>query len=218
MPMEINPRVVFDRLFGDGSSVEERLERIEQERSILDAVTNQVHRLQGDLGATDRNRVSEYLDTVREIERRIQLAEKQNGDTSIAVPSTPAGIPDDFETHTKLMFDLMAVAFQADITRVSTFMMAREVSYRTFPMLNIAEGFHPASHHQNNPARLEQLTRINTYHAGLWGYGLDRLKSIKDGDGTLLDHTLMMYGSGMSNSNIHNHSPLPILLAGGAAG
>jgi hypothetical protein len=218
MPMEINPRVVFDRLFGDGSTAEERLERIEQERSILDAVTGQVRRLQGGLGAGDRNRVAEYLDTVREIERRIVLAEKQSATTGINVPATPAGIPDDHQTHTKLMFDLMAVAFQADITRVSTFMMAREVSYRTFPMLGIAEAFHPASHHQNNAARLENLTTINTYHVSLVAYMLDRLRSIQDGEGTLLDHTLMLYGSGMSNSNIHNHSPLPIVLAGGAAG
>jgi hypothetical protein len=218
MPMEINPRVVFDRLFGDGATAEERLERIEQERSILDAVTGQVRRLQGNLGAADRTRVSEYLDTVREIERRIILAEKQGSESGIVVPATPAGVPDDHDAHTKLMFDLMAVAFQADITRVSTFMMAREVSYRTFPMLGITEAFHPASHHQNNPARLEQLTKINTYHVGLFAYMLDKLRSIKDGDGTLLDHTLMMYGSGMSNSNVHNHSPLPIVLGGGAAG
>jgi hypothetical protein len=218
MPMEINPRVVFDRLFGDGATAQERLERIEQERSILDAVTGQVKRLQGNLGANDRNRVAEYLDTVREIERRIVLAGKQNENSSINVPTTPAGVPDDHETHTKLMFDLMALAFQADITRISTFMMAREVSYRTFPMLGISEGFHPASHHQNNPARLEALTKINTYHVGLFAYMLDRLKSTKDGEGTLLDNTLMLYGSGMSNSNIHNHSPLPIVVAGGAAG
>lgn len=218
LPMEINPRVVFDRLFGDGATAEERLERIEQERSILDAVTSQVRKLQGGLGAADRNRVAEYLDTVREIERRIVLAEKQNAISGIVVPESPAGIPDDHETHTKLMFDLMAIAFQTDITRVSTFMMAREVSYRTFPMLNISEAFHPASHHQNNPARLEQLTKINTYHVGLFAYMLDKLRSTKDGEGTLLDHTLMLYGSGMSNSNIHNHSPLPILVAGGAAG
>jgi hypothetical protein len=209
---------VFDRLFGDGATAEERLERIEQERSILDAVTGQVRRLQGNLGAADRTRVSEYLDTVREIERRIILAEKQGSESGIVVPATPAGVPDDHDAHTKLMFDLMAVAFQADITRVSTFMMAREVSYRTFPMLGITEAFHPASHHQNNPARLEQLTKINTYHVGLFAYMLDKLRSIKDGDGTLLDHTLMMYGSGMSNSNVHNHSPLPIVLGGGAAG
>jgi Protein of unknown function (DUF1552) len=218
LPMEINPRVVFDRLFGDGATAEERLERIEQERSILDAVSSDVRHLEGKLGASDRNRVGEYLDTVREIERRIQLAEKQNSNSNITVPATPAGIPEDHETHTKLMFDLMTVAFQADITRISTFMMAREVSYRTFPMLNISEPFHPASHHQNNPARLENLTRINTYHVSLLAHFLERLRSTPDGDGSLLDHSLVLYGSGMSNSNVHNHSPLPILVAGGAAG
>jgi hypothetical protein len=218
LPMEINPRVVFDRLFGDGATAEERLERIEQERSILDAVTSDVRHLEGKLGPADRNRVGEYLDTVREIERRIQLAEKQNSTSGINVPATPAGIPDDHQTHTKLMFDLMTIAFQADITRISTFMMAREVSYRTFPMLNLSEPFHPASHHQNNPARLENLTKINTYHVSLVAYFLERLRSTRDGDGTLLDHSLVLYGSGMSNSNVHNHSPLPILVAGGAAG
>jgi hypothetical protein len=218
LPMEINPRVVFDRLFGDGATAEERLERIEQERSILDAVTSDVRRLEGKLGPTDRNRVAEYLDTVREIERRIQLSEKQNSNSNIAVPATPSGIPDDHQAHTHLMFDLMAVAFQADITRISTFMMAREVSYRTFPMLGISEGFHPASHHQNNPARLENLTKINTYHVSLLAHFLEKLRSTPDGDGNLLDHSLVLYGSGMSNSNIHNHSPLPVLVAGGAAG
>jgi hypothetical protein len=218
LPMEINPRVVFDRLFGDGATAEERLERIEQERSILDAVTSDVRHLEGKLGPSDRNRIGDYLDTVREIERRIQLAEKQNSTSGINVPATPAGIPDDHETHTKLMFDLMTIAFQADITRISTFMMAREVSYRTFPMLNLSEPFHPSSHHQNNPARLENLTKINTYHVSLVAHLLERLRSTRDGDGTLLDHSLILYGSGMSNSNIHNHSPLPILVAGGAAG
>jgi hypothetical protein len=162
--------------------------------------------------------VAEYLDTVREIERRIILAEKDSALSGINVPATPSGVPDDHDTHTKLMFDLMAIAFQADITRISTFMMAREVSYRTFPMLGLSEAFHPASHHQNNAARLENLTKINTYHVGLFAYMLEKLRSTRDGDGTLLDHTLMLYGSGMSNSNVHNHSPLPILLAGGAAG
>jgi hypothetical protein len=218
LPMEINPRVVFDRLFGDGATAEERLERIQQERSILDAVTSDVRHLEGGLGAGDRNRVAEYLDTVREIERRIQLTEKQNSNSTLAVPATPSGIPDDHQAHTKLMFDLMALAFQADITRISTFMMAREVSYRTFPMLGISEGFHPASHHQNNPGRLENLTKINTYHVSLLAHFLEKLRSTPDGDGNLLDHSLILYGSGMSNSNIHNHAPLPVLVAGGAAG
>lgn len=218
LPMEINPRVVFDRLFGDGATAEERLARIEQQRSILDAVTNQVRRLQGKLGATDRTRVSEYLETVREIERRIQLSEKQNNNADLSVPASPSGIPDDHQAHSKLMLDLMAISFQADITRISTFMMAREVSYRTFPMLGISEGFHPASHHQNNAERLENLTKINTYHVSLIAHLMDRLKNTPDGDGTLLDHSLILFGSGMSNSNVHNHSPLPVLVAGGAAG
>jgi hypothetical protein len=218
LPMEINPRVVFDRMFGDGATAEERLQRIESQRSILDAVAQQIRRFQGGLGPNDRNRVAEYLDTVREIERRIQLSEKQSSNSALAVPASPAGIPEDHEEHTKLMFDLMAVAFQADITRVSTFMMAREVSYRTFPKLGISEAFHPASHHQNNPARLEQLTKINTYHVSLLAYMLDRFKQTPDGDGNLLDHSLILYGGAMSNSNVHNHAPLPILVAGGAAG
>ena len=217
MPMEINPRVVFDRMFGDGATAEERLRRIETQRSILDAVTGQIRRLQGGLGASDRNRVAEYLDTIREIERRIQLAEKQSK-SNLAVPGTPSGIPDEWEEHTKLMFDLMAIAFQAHITRISTFMMAREVSYRTFPKIGISEAFHPASHHQNNPARLEALAKIQTYHVSFLSYFLDRLKNTPDGDGNLLDHSLVLYGGAMSNSNVHNHGPLPIVVAGGAAG
>ena len=218
LPMEINPRVVFTRMFGDGANSEERLERISEQQSILDAVMGQVKHLEGHLGPTDRTRVAEYLDTVREIERRIQLAEKQNANSTLAVPASPTGIPDDHQAHSKLMFDLMALAFQANITRISTFMMAREVSYRTFPMLGISEGFHPASHHQNNPERLENLTKINTYHVGLMAYFLGKLKATPEGDGNLLDHSLILYGSGMSNSNVHNHAPLPVFVAGGAAG
>jgi hypothetical protein len=218
LPMEINPRVVFDRMFGDGASAQERLQRIETQRSILDAITGQVRRLQGGLGTGDRNRVAEYLDSVREIERRIQLAERQADNPNLDVPVSPTGIPDDYEEHTRLMFDLMAIAFQADITRISTFMMAREVSYRTFPKLGISEAFHPASHHQNNPARLETLQKINQHHVSLLAHFLDRLKATPDGDGTLLDHSLVLYGSAMSNSNVHNHGPLPVLIAGGAGG
>jgi hypothetical protein len=218
LPMEINPRVVFDRMFGDGATREERLQRIETQRSILDAVTGQIGRLKGTLGSNDRNRLADYLDTVREIERRIQFSEKQSSNANLAVPASPSGIPENYEEHTKLMFDLMTLAFQTDITRISTFMMAREVSYRTFPQLGISEAFHPASHHQNNATRLEVLSKINTYHVTLISYFLDRLKNTPDGDGTLLDHSIVLYGSAMSNSNIHNHGPLPVLVAGGAAG
>ena len=217
LPMEINPRVVFDRLFGDGSNAAERLARIQRERSILDAVTSQVSKLQRGLGSNDRNRVAEYLDNVREIERRIQLAEAKNSQ-SVKVPTTPIGIPDDHVEHSKMMFDLMALAFQADITRVSSFMMAREVSYRTFPQIGVPDPFHATSHHQDNPEKLEKLTKINTYHVSLIAYFMDKLKSIPDGDGTLLDHSLVLFGSSMSNSNMHNHSPLPVFVAGGACG
>jgi hypothetical protein len=218
MPMEINPRVVFDRMFGDGATREERLQRIETQRSILDVVSGQIRRLQGSLGPNDRNRVAEYLDTMREIERRIQFSEKQSSNSNLNVPASPSGIPENYIEHTRLMFDLMTLAYQADITRISTFMMAREVSYRTFPELGISEAFHPASHHQNNPARLEALAKINTHHVSLLSYFLERLKNTPDGDGNLLDHSLVLYGSAMSNSNIHNHGPLPVLVAGGAAG
>jgi hypothetical protein len=218
MPMEINPRVVFDRMFGDGATAQERMQRIERQRSILDAVTGQIRRLEGELGPRDRNRVADYLDTVREIERRIQLAEKQAANPNLEVPESPTGIPDDHEEHTKLMFDLMAIAFQADITRISTFMMAREVSYRTFPKIGISEAFHPASHHQNNPQRLEQLAKINTFHVQQVAHLMARLKATPDGDGTLFDNSLILYGSAMSNSNVHDHAPLPVLVAGGAGG
>jgi hypothetical protein len=217
LPMEINPRVVFDRLFGDGSNAQERALRISRERSILDAVTGEVSRLQRGLPTNDRNRVAEYLDNVREIERRIQLTEKKNS-ASVHVPDTPIGIPDDHVVHSKMMFDLMAIAFQADITRISSFMMAREVSYRTFPQIGVPDPFHATSHHQDNPEKLEKLTKINTYHVSLIAYFMDKLKAIPDGDGTLLDHSLVLFGSSMSNSNLHNHAPLPVFVAGGACG
>jgi Protein of unknown function (DUF1552) len=219
LPMEINPRNVFDRLFGDGGTATERMMRLQRERSILDSVTAEVNHLQGKLGAGDRNKVSEYLDNVREIERRIQLAEKkQAGESSGQFPAAPIGVPDNHEEHSKLMFDLMAVSYQSDVTRIVSFMMAREVSYRTFPMIGVNDPFHATSHHQNDPDKLEKLTKINTYHVGLMAYFLEKLRATPDGDGNLLDHSLILYGSCMSNSNLHNHSPLPILVAGGANG
>jgi hypothetical protein len=215
--MELNPQVVFERMFGDGSTIEQRAARRKRDQSILDSLTGSLSRLRNDFSSSDRARLDDYTENVREIERRLQIAMK----ASTVAPSdmtVPVGVPQTFDEHIKLQFDLMALAFQADITRVSTFMMAREVSYRTFPMLGISEGFHPASHHQNNKERLENLTKINTYHVSLVAHLLERLKATPDGDGNLLDHSLILYGSGMSNSNVHNHSPLPVLLAGGAAG
>ncbi len=218
LPMEINPRTVFDRLFGDGSNAAERMQRIDRERSILDEITSEVSGVQGGLSSADKSRMAEYLDNVREIERRIQLAEKQNANTNLQVPATPVGIPDDHVEHTKLMFDLLALSYEADITRIGSFMMAREVSYRGFPSIGVPDAFHPTSHHQNDPEKLEKLTKINTYHVSQVARFLERLKNTKDGDGTLLDHSMIVYGSCMSNSNVHDHAPLPVFLAGGANG
>jgi hypothetical protein len=217
LPMEINPRVVFERLFGEGGTAEQRLARQQQDRSILDAVTNQAIHLNLRLGPTDRVALSEYLDNIREIERRIQLAEKQNT-SSTEAGTMPLGIPESFEEHVKLMFDLQVLAFRADITRVSTFMLARELSQRTYPQVGSPDPHHSVSHHQNEPAKIEALTRIQTYHMKLFAHYIERLSSTPDGDGSLLDHSMILYGSNMSNSNLHNHFPLPVVLAGGGAG
>lgn len=217
LPMEINPRVIFERLFGDGSNAAERLQRKREDRSILDSVTLEVAKLDRGLGKRDRSVVVEYLDNVREIERRIQRAEKQT-DSSLPVPETPIGVPDSFDEHAKLMFDLQALAYQADITRVSTFMLARDLSQRTFPQIGVPEPHHSVSHHGNNPVQIAKLAKINTYHVSLVAYFLERLRATRDGDGSLLDHSIILYGSSMSNPNEHNHFPVPMLLAGGGAG
>ena len=217
LPMEINPRVVFERLFGDGGSIEQRQARMRQDQSILDAVAQQANRLGATLPAADRVTMSDYLDNVREIERRIQLAEKQSG-LQTDLPAAPVGIPESFEEHIKLMFDLQVVAFQTDLTRVSTYMLARELSQRTYPQVNCSDPHHSVSHHQNDPVKLAALTRLQNFHMQLFAYYLDKLRSTPDGDGTLLDHSMILYGSNMSNSNLHNHFPLPVLLVGGAGG
>jgi hypothetical protein len=217
LPMEINPRTVFERLFGDGSSEEERLARKRQDRSILDSVTKETARLQGSLGTRDKARINEYLENIREIERRIQKAEKQ-ASNNLAVPATPIGVPESFEEHAKLMFDLQALAYQADITRISTFMLARDLSQRTFPQIGVPEPHHATSHHGNNPATIAKLAKINNYHVTLLASFIEKLKSTPDGDGTLLDHSMILYGSTMSNPNEHNHFPLPLILLGGASG
>jgi hypothetical protein len=216
LPMEINPRIVFERLFGDGSSDEERLANRQADRSILDSVTKETARLGNGLGARDRSRVGEYLDNIREIERRIQKAEQQA--TTATLPETPIGVPESFEEHAKLMYDLQALAYQADITRISTFMLARDLSQRTYPQVGVPEPHHATSHHGNNPATIAKLAKINTYHVTLLASFVERLKATPDGDGNLLDHTMILYGSSMSNPNEHNHFPLPLLLIGGGSG
>ena len=218
LPMETNPRVVFERLFGDGSTPEERAARQRQFASLLDAVAGEVAPLQRDLPAADRERLDRYLTDIRELERRLALA----ADSSLAdldVPDKPNGIPADFEEHAMLMFDLLALAWQADLTRVATFLVARELSNRLYPRSGVNEGFHNCSHHSEVPANIERLAQLNEYHTRTTiAYFLQKLADTPDGDGTLLDHSLVVYGSGMSNPNQHDHHPLPMLLAGGGSG
>ena len=217
LPMERNPRVVFERLFGRPGTVAERVARMKGDQSILDSVRGDVEALQRDLGARDRVRLGEYLDHVREIEQRIERAEKQ-ATSDITIPEAPVGIPPAFEEHVLLMFELMAVAYETDLTRVFSFMMNREASQLVFPNIGINEPWHHISHHGNDPEKLASLVKINTWQIGLFGKFLERLKNTPDGDGSLLDHSLLIWGSGMSDSNSHSAVDVPLLLAGKGAG
>ena len=218
MPMEINPRKVFDRMFGEGGTPEERAARLQEDRSILDTITKDAGVLQKTLGPKDRSMMSDYLESVREIERRIQKAGNLETGIDMQLPPQPVGIPYAFDEHVKLMYDLLALAYQANITRVFTFMVAREESNKTYPMINVHDGHHATSHHANRPERIEKLVQIQQFHIGLLAGFLDKLAKTQDGDGSLLDHSVLLFGSNMSNSNLHNHFPLPNLLMGGAAG
>ncbi|MES2624688.1 MAG: DUF1552 domain-containing protein [Pseudomonadota bacterium] len=218
-PMEINPRKVFERLFGQGGTVEERLARQQEDRSILDAVVQQTQRFNNTLGQSDQQKVSDYLENIREIERRLQQAESQIArNADLVIPEAPAGIPFVYEEHLRMMFDLMTLAFQSEITRVSTFMMARELSNRTYPQVQVFEGHHATSHHQNDAEKMAKNARIQTFHVGMFKEFVDKLAAIPEGDGTLLDNSILLYGSNMSNSNAHDHYPLPAVLVGGGAG
>jgi len=217
MPTENNPRIVFERLFGDGGTTAQRLAQARQNRSILDSVQDDLARLQGSLGPADRGKVSDYVDSVREVERRIQRVEAA-GAADLPDLERPAGTPDRFDEHVKLMYELQHLAFQADITRVVTFMLGRELNFRTYPEIGINEGHHGLSHHQDNPNQLAKLAKLNTYQAELFAWYLDRLRSTPDGDGTLLDHSMFLYGAGLSNPNLHAHYDLPLALVGGGAG
>jgi hypothetical protein len=217
LPMEINPRIVFERMFGRAGTSQQRLDRMARDRSILDSVQQDVADLQGGLGPKDRARLSDYLENVREIERRIQRAEKQ-ATTDLKVPDAPVGIPESFEDHVALQFDLLALAYEADITRVFTFMMSRDASQRVYPNLGITEPHHSMSHHGGNTEKIANLVKLNTYHVSLFGKFLEKLRSTPDGDGTLLDHSMILYGSGMSESNNHLRLDIPTLLVGGGSG
>ena len=217
LPMEINPRVVFERLFGGGGTLEQRLARMRTDRSLLDFVADDLKHIEGGLPTRDRARLDEYLSYIREIERRIERAEKQ-AHAQPDVPNAPVGVPEAYVEHVALMFDLLALAYQADLTRVFTFMMAREVSQRTYPEINVTEPHHSISHHANRPAAIEGHARLNAYHVSMFAKFVERLKSMPDGDGSILDHSLLVYGSGMSDGNGHTGSPLPHVVVGGAAG
>jgi len=218
LPMEVNPRVVFERMFGDGGTPRQRLDQIREDRSILDSVKDAITDLGSRLGAGDRTRVAEYLDSMREIERRIQVAEKQSGESPIALPDRPVGAPESYDEHAKLMFDLALVAFQADITRVFTLLLGREQTNRPYPFIGVPEAHHSISHHQNDPVKLAKAAKINAYHIDLLARFAGRLRDIEDGDGTLLDHSMILQGGGLSNSDQHSHIDLPLVLVGGGAG
>lgn len=217
MPMEVNPRVVFERLFGDGDTAAARSRQRKEDVSILDSVTSEIARLQQTVGSADRLRVAEYMTAVRDIERRIQAQERQ-GSLSLNVPATPIGVPETFEEHVNLMFDLVALAFEADITRVFTLMMAREQSGRAYPNLDVPDGHHAISHHQKDPVRLAKVAKINAYHLTLLARFLDKLRSTPEGDGNVLDHAMILHGSGMSDGDSHDHDDLPLVVVGGGTG
>jgi hypothetical protein len=220
LPMELNPQVVFERLFGDvqAKTAEQRAQRRAQDRSILDSITQNLASFKADLGPADRQRIDEYADSVREIERRLEIASKSSGEINQEGISVPAGVPDSFDEHIKLQFDLQALAYQADITRVSSLLYARDLTGRSFPKSGTNTSFHGGSHHAENPDRIKDYHLIGKYHVACLAYFCEKLKSIKEGDHTLLDKTLILYGTNMGNSNQHQHYDVPHILVGGAGG
>src|SRR5437764_5651370 len=218
LPAEAHPRIAFERLFGDGGTSAERMAELRRNSSLLDWMKDDIARLQKKLGPGDRGRVDEYLDTVREVERRIQKAESQTKDSPLPDLDRPVGVPAGYADHAKLMFDLQVLALQGDVTRVITFQLARETSTRTYPEIGVPEAHHPLTHNGGNPEMLAKVAKINEFHVSLFSYFLQKLKATPDGDGTLLDHSVYLYGSGMSNGDKHDHVNLPVLVAGGKGG
>jgi hypothetical protein len=219
LPYEAHPRVVFERLFGEGGTLAERQAALRKRASLLDYLTEDIASLKRKLGPADQAKIGEYLDTVREVERRIQKAEADAANTSLPADlDRPLGVPAAYADHAKLMFDLQVLAMQGDITRVITFQLARETSNRTYPEIGVSDPHHPLSHHGNDPEKIARMAKINAFHVSLFAYYLDRLKATPEGDGSLLDHSLILYGSGIGNPNVHDHTNLPTLVAGGAAG
>ena len=218
LPSEAHPRVVFERLFGEGGGAEERRAALRKRASLLDWVGEDIARLRRELGSGDRARVDGYLDTVREVERRIQRAEAELGERPLPDLDRPPGVPASYAEHARLMFDLQVLAMQGDVTRVCTFQLARETSNRTYPEIGVSDPHHPLSHHGNDPDKIARMAKINAFHVSLFAYYLERLKATPEGDGSLLDHSLLLYGSGIGNPNLHDHTNLPVIVAGGAAG
>lgn len=218
LPAEAHPRVAFERLFGDGGSAADRRMELRKKASLLDWVNEDIARLQKKLGADDRTKVSQYLETVREVERRIQKAESETADNKLPDLDRPVGVPAAYADHARLMFDLQVLALQGDVTRVITFQLARETSTRTYPEIGVSEPHHPLTHNGGNPEKLAQVAKINAFHVSLFAYFLQKLKETPDGNGSLLDHSIYLYGSGMGNPDVHDHVNLPILVAGGGAG
>lgn len=220
LPVEFNPRVVFERLFGEGDSTDPAARRkgLEEQRSILDYVAGSIDRLETKLGARDRTKLSQYLEAIRDIERRIQKAEQQNASLQLPALERPSSVPDAFDDHARLMMDLQVVAFQTDMTRVITFMLGRAGSNRSYPNIGVSDGHHSITHHQNEPVKVDNVAKIDAHLVKTFAYFLEKLKSTPDGDGSLLDHSLILYGSSLADANRHTHHDLPIVLAGGAAG
>jgi Protein of unknown function (DUF1552) len=218
MPMESNPRAVFERMFGEGGTAAERFARMRQDRSILDLAVEDMARLRRRLGGDDRSTVDEYLTAIRDVEQRIQRAERQTQTSAIPAVEQPVGIPDQFDDHARLMLDLNLLAFQADVTRVVAFQFSRELSGRPYPWVGVPDGHHSVSHHQLDPEKIMKATKINAYHVSLFGYLLEKMKNTRDGDGTLLDNSIMMYGAGMGDSDHHTPVNIPTILAGGGRG
>jgi hypothetical protein len=218
LPSEAHPRIVFERLFGEGGGLAERRASLRRRASLLDLLTEDIAGLKRRVGPADQAKIAEYLDTVREVERRIQKAESNILDNPLPDLDRPLGVPAAYADHARLMFDLQVLAMQGDITRITSFQLARETSNRTYPEIGVSDPHHPLSHHGNDPEKIARMAKINAFHVSLFAYYLERLKATPDGNGSLLDHSLILFGSGIGNPNIHDHTDLPVIVAGGAAG
>ncbi|MCA9239418.1 MAG: DUF1552 domain-containing protein [Planctomycetales bacterium] len=218
LPAEAHPRIVFESLFGEGGDANQRREGLREKASLLDSITGELQRLKSELGPSDRHRVDEYLHSVRDVEQRIQRAEAAAADNPVPDADRPAGVPASYADHARLMFDLQLLALQGNITRVVTFQLARETSNRSYPEIGVPDSHHPLTHHGNDPDKIARMAKINRFHVSLFAEYLRKLKATREGNGSLLDNVLYLYGSGMGNPNVHDHTNLPIIVAGGAAG